>query len=137
MLFRSLLPFLAELFNYGLQGKLFGGLELIFIHIYNNTSFLYPQMKAAKTWEGKSGKFTGKCNNCGKVGHREVDCWEKEGNKAKRPTGYRTAKDKEKGGEKAASAVDGGNKTEFLLCGLTFPEETGLLTDPNVWIADT
>ena len=87
--------------------------------------------------ESKSGKFTGKCNNCGKVGHREVDCWEKDGNKAKRPTGYKTAKDKEKGGEKAASAVDGGNKTEFLLCGLTFPEETGLLTDPNVWIADT
>ena len=39
---------MAEVFNYGLQGKLFGGHELIFIHIYNNTSFLYPQMDAVR-----------------------------------------------------------------------------------------
>ena len=38
---------MAEVFNYGLQGKLFGSHELIFIHIYNNTSFLYPQMWVA------------------------------------------------------------------------------------------
>ena len=90
-----------------------------------------------RNYEGSKGKFQGKCNNCGKVGHREADCWEKEGNKAKRPTGYKTAKERGTGSEKAASAVDGNGKTEFLLCALTFPEEQGLLDDPNVWIADT
>jgi gag-polypeptide of LTR copia-type/Zinc knuckle len=68
----------------------------------------------------KGGKFQGKCNNCGKVGHREVDCWEKEGNKAKRPTGYKTAKERGTGSGKAASAVDGGNKTEFCCADLPF-----------------
>ena len=51
--------------------------------------------------------------------------------------GYKTAKEQGTGSEKAASAMDGRNKAEFLLCTLTFPEETGLLDDPNVWIADT
>ena len=85
----------------------------------------------------KGGRFQGKCNNCGKVGHREVDCWEKDSNKAKRPSGYKTGKERGTGSERAASAVDGGPKVEFLLGALTFPEETGLLDDPNVWIADT
>jgi hypothetical protein len=91
-----------------------------------------------KKGEGsRRGWFQGKCNNCGKVGHREVDCWEKDGNKAKRPMGFRTAKERGTGGEKAASAVDGRKTTDFLLCALTFPEETGVLDDPNLWIADT
>ncbi len=61
----------------------------------------------------------------------------KGGNKAKRPKGYKTVKEQGTGSEKAASAVDGRKTTEFLLCALTFPEETGLLDDPNVWIEDT
>ena len=39
---------MAEVLNYDLQEKLFGGPEQIFIHIYNNTSFLYPQMLVQK-----------------------------------------------------------------------------------------
>ena len=44
--------------------------------------------------------------------------------------GYITAKEQGTGSEKAASAVNGRNKTEYLLCTLTFPEETGLLDKP-------
>ena len=66
-----------------------------------------------------------------KLGHKEADCWEKEENKSKRPTNYKV-KD-----ETSASAVDGGSKVEFLLCGMTFPDDQAILTDPNVWIADT
>ena len=36
--------------------------------------------------------FKGKCRNCGKQGHKSVDCWEKEENKHKRPKNYTTEK---------------------------------------------
>ena len=86
----------------------------------------------------KKAKFNGKCSNCGKVGHKVADCWEKEENKHKRPTGYKTANERARGNETGASAVDvGGPKIEFLLCGMTFPSDVGFLNDPNVWIADT
>ena len=76
-------------------------------------------------------KFQGKCHNCGKVGHRAVDCWLKEENKDKRPKGFKVP------GETTTVATDGGNKVEYLLCGMTFPDDHELLNDPNVWIADT
>ena len=37
---------------------------------------------------GKSsgeGKFSGKCNGCGKTGHKKADCWMEDANKAQRP----------------------------------------------------
>jgi hypothetical protein len=85
---------------------------------------------------GKGGgkgkqKFKGKCNNCGKVGHREVDCWLKEANKDKRPKGFKVP------GETTTVATDGGSKVEYLLVGMTFPDNHDFLSDPNVWIADT
>ena len=97
-----------------------------------------PDKAEANEGDGtRKTRFQGKCNNCGKVGHREADCWEKQENQAKRPSGYKTASQRGNGSEKAASAVDWKNKTEFLMGALTFPEEQGLLEDPNVWIADT
>jgi hypothetical protein len=33
-------------------------------------------------------KFTGTCNNCGKVGHKQHQCWDLEKNKDRRPTGW-------------------------------------------------
>ena len=38
---------------------------------------------------GGGRKFKGKCNHCGKVGHREAQCWEKPENADKRPANYR------------------------------------------------
>jgi Zinc knuckle len=83
-----------------------------------------------------SKKFSGKCFNCGKEGHRSTDCWEKDENKDKRPKGYKVQ------GEKGAAAMDStgdssGSNVEFLLFGMTFPMTQQLLSDPNVWIGDT
>jgi hypothetical protein len=87
-----------------------------------------------------SKKFTGKCFNCGKSGHKLADCWEKEENKHKHPKGYNpSGANKEAGG----AAVDNSSKVEFLLCGFTteslksFPDNQALLNDPNIWIGDT
>ena len=94
--------------------------------------------KEAKSEGAKKAKFNGKCSNCGKVGHKAADCWEKEENKHKRPKGYKTANERSSGSETGASAVDGhGPKIEFLLCGMSFPNDVEFLNDPNVWIADT
>jgi hypothetical protein len=79
----------------------------------------------------KQTRVSGKCRNCGKLGHREADCWEKEENKSERPANYKVKE------ETSASAVDSGSKVEFLLCGVTFPTDQAILLDPNVWIADT
>jgi len=83
-------------------------------------------------------KFTGKCFNCGKDGHRSSDCWYKEENKDKRPNGFRMST------ERGAAAVDSNSnnnndtRVEFLLMGgMTFPMTAELLDDPNVWIGDT
>jgi hypothetical protein len=77
----------------------------------------------------KKYRFQGKCNNCGKFGHKEADCWLKEENKDKRPKNFKLP------GEKTAVATDG--ETEYMLCGMTFPSNHDFLSDPNVWIADT
>ena len=84
----------------------------------------------------KSGgnKFQGKCNNCGKIGHKETDCWDKAENINKKPAWYKpknevmaAAVEKDKGDEDP--------KVEFLMCGMEFPQQAKLLQDPNVWIA--
>jgi hypothetical protein len=55
-----------------------------------------------------------------------------------RPNGYKTANERARDNETAASALDtGNNRIEYLLCGMTFPKDVGFLNDPNVWIADT
>jgi hypothetical protein len=81
----------------------------------------------------KGGKFQKKCENCGKIGHKGADCWEKEENKDKRPSWLKNKTSTKVG----AMAQDVGNKLEFMLCGMTFPQNQDLLLDPNVWIVDT
>jgi hypothetical protein len=73
-----------------------------------------------------------KCFGCGKMGHIAANCWEKESNASKRPSGWKSSK------ETGAVGVDtGGGGCEFLLAGLSFPSNAGILKDPNVWIGDT
>jgi hypothetical protein len=42
-----------------------------------------------KKGDGK-GKFTGKCNRCGKVGHKEAQCWDDPTNSDRRPKSWKT-----------------------------------------------
>jgi len=36
--------------------------------------------------------FKGRCNNCGKIGHKAADCWDREENKSKRPNNWKSPK---------------------------------------------
>ena len=42
----------------------------------------------------KKNKFKGKCHNCGKPGHKEADCWEKEENAHKCLNNFRVANER-------------------------------------------
>ena len=54
--------------------------------------------------------FNGKCNSCGKQGHKKTDCWKLEENKDKRPNGYKADT------EISAAAVDRNNDSiEYLI----------------------
>jgi hypothetical protein len=75
------------------------------------------------------------CHKCGKTGHVMKNCWEKESNAHKIPLGWKSSK--ETGAVSADVAQS--NQVEFLLCGLhmTFPADSAILNDLNVWIGDT
>jgi hypothetical protein len=86
---------------------------------------------------GKSGNphKNLQCHGCRKTGHITKNCWEKESNAHKQPTGWKSSKE-----TGAVSAdVGGNNQVEFLFCRLpmTFPGDSALLNDPNVWIGNT
>ena len=49
------------------------------------------------------GKFQGKCNNCGKQGHKMADCWDLDENKNKRPKDYKTGGNDEKKGSETGN----------------------------------
>jgi hypothetical protein len=63
--------------------------------------------------KGNSGSnFKGKCNSCGKLGHKAEKCWEKEENADKRPEGWVSCKKKnEANGSKDVGAAS----IEFVL----------------------
>jgi hypothetical protein len=81
---------------------------------------------------GKSGNphKNLQCHGCGKTGHITKNCWEKESNAHKQPSGWKSSK--ETGA--VSTDVGGNNQVEFLLCGLpmTFPGDSALLNDPNM-----
>ena len=75
-------------------------------------SALYTKV-SKKGGQGGRGKhdgqgkqvFSGKCDKCGKVGHKKVDCWPDESNKGKRPKWWKK-KDDGKVAKEEASGKD-------------------------------
>ena len=53
----------------------------------NNDDKIFKEENALKT--GYKKQFKGKCQVCGKIGHKGADCWTLESNKEKRPTSNR------------------------------------------------
>jgi hypothetical protein len=88
-------------------------------------------MRDTEDTERSEARFQGNCRDCGKQGHKERNCWQKEENKSNRPQGYKMPN------EVANLSLDNNKTIEYLLCGLTNPTENKILLDPNVWIADT
>ena len=77
------------------------------------------------------------CKHCGGK-HMDNNCWELPQNASKRPAGWKSKKNS--GTETGAAAIeDGGPQIELLLSSMdmTFPNSQALLSDPNIWIADS
>lgn len=53
--------------------------------------------------QGGQGKFQKKCDNCGRPGHKAMNCWGKAKNQGKKPQLFK-------------GKLGGGKKVEFLLC---------------------
>jgi hypothetical protein len=86
------------------------------------------------------------CGHCGKPNHVEKQCWRKPGNEHLKPDWLKKK-------EQVNASVDEGTSQELLvpvccmeagtelselqLCGLTFPTAQKILSDSNVWIADS
>jgi hypothetical protein len=64
----------------------------------------------------------------------ERNCWLKDKNVSMRPSGYRVPNES---GNSAVNRKSAGNNIKYLLCALTFPTESKISLDRNVWIADT
>ena len=67
-------------------------------------------------------KFNGTCNNCGKTGHKEADCWDLDKNKSKRPKAWKNRtengnRDNNEGGNVSAeyvmAAIDDSMSNEY------------------------
>ena len=92
---------------------------------------------------GGNGRFPYNCNECGKPGHKAVDCWLCEENAHKRPPNFRVpnqvaqnrGNDDDDNVEYLLATINDG--VEYALEDIKFPSVHKLLKDPNVWIADT
>ena len=97
-----------------------------------------PEKKQGRGGNSKGKRTKKKCRRCNRAGHLEAACWEDENNAAKRPNGWTS--------REVTSVTAGSNNTqgsaqdEFMLMtveSMKFPDSMKLLTDPNIWIADT
>lgn len=110
----------------------------------HETNFAAPPIKSnnrnGQTYKGnnrRGRKKKGPCWTCGK-GHWDRECWDKPENAHLRPAWY---KPKPKG-VNAAAVSNNKVDQEILFCMPTvevqkFPDNVDLLSDPNIWIADT
>ena len=71
---------------------------------------------------GGPTKFQGKCNECGKTGHKAAQCWRKAGNEHLKPDWLK--KKEKSGNEVGAAATDGsrsGRTSEYSLTAIELP----------------
>ena len=76
------------------------------------------ECRSRKQSNGGGGNNSKKCDGCGKTGHTKADCWQDDKNKSKRPPWFK--KQGASSAEHGAAAVD--NDVEYLLCGLVEEE---------------
>jgi hypothetical protein len=69
------------------------------------------------------GKFKGKYNNCGKIGHKKSECWQLEENKNKRTKDYRRGNAEHGNAVISVGTVDDDSDAEFLMCTMCYDEE--------------
>jgi hypothetical protein len=87
-------------------------------------------------------KFTGKCNRCGKVGHKEAFCWDDPKNADKRPKSWKTSTSRRSGGNDVAE-IALAMFSDYNDCGVPvdletvigFPNE-GFYCEPCVEVED-
>ena len=119
-------------------------------HKEGHRAFECPEKRQNQGQRGHRGSQQGKrpetrtCHKCGLVGHLQSNCWEDEKNARKRPSGWTSNQNTTSIGAAAAASVtattQGYQQEEFLLMAMgemKFPDSMRLLSDPNIWIADT
>ena len=84
------------------------------------------------------------CHECGLRGHKKTNCWCLEENASKRPPGWKPPANyrgsSAQRGEQSSAHIDFDDDDGFELMMptvMTFPKTAALLTDPNIWIADS
>jgi len=104
---------------------------------YNKTGH-----KAKDRTEKRNG-FTGNCLLCEKTGHKKADCWEEEKNSNKRTKNWKSNKQDSRNDKNDQSDKGGKNGKEVsgrmaeVMLALILPDNQNLLTDMNVFVADT
>ena len=80
-------------------------------------------LKEGKPGTKPPGKFQGKCNHCGKSGHKEAACWDKPSNNNKRPDRFKDLKkkDKQEAANAAVDVKDHDGRVEYMMAGIDHP----------------
>jgi hypothetical protein len=94
-----------------------------------------------QSYKGNNKKKKSSCFICGKDGHLVQECWDNPSNASTRPKWYKPKK-KEGNNGNEVNAVLIAKKNEdyeviFCIMSQAFPDTLALLSNPNIWIADS
>jgi hypothetical protein len=71
------------------------------------------------------GKFSGTCNHCGKIRHKNSSCWQLDENKNKHRKNLRGGNAEHKNAAISTEDGEDSNAPEFLMCAICYDEEEG------------
>lgn len=67
--------------------------------------------------KGSNKQFRGKCNLCGRQGHKKENCWELEENASKRPKNWKSCLPTDEEDDDKANAANSTQNQKCVLCG--------------------